>query len=81
MADKEEGDRQAGLEGEPRRRRRYVRVLDEPTRDYFPAIIPTALYLKVTQARKERRVPAGPRTMTNLFQGLLSCGYCGGENG
>lgn len=63
---------------DPEGRRRYIRVFDEPIPGYFPAIIPTALYLKVRQARKERRVPAGPRTMTNLFQGLLSCGHCGG---
>ncbi|MGH2608680.1 MAG: zinc ribbon domain-containing protein [Tepidiformaceae bacterium] len=57
---------------------RYIRVLDEPIPGYFSAIIPSALYLKVRQVRKERRVPAGPRTSTNLFQGLLVCGHCGG---
>lgn len=49
--------------------------------DYYPAIMSKEEWLLVTAARKARRTRGGVskgKQLSNLFSGLLRCGYCGG---
>lgn len=49
--------------------------------DYYPAIMSKEEWLLVAAARKSRRTRGGVskgNQLSNLFSGLLRCGYCGG---
>jgi DNA-binding CsgD family transcriptional regulator len=53
-----------------------------PVRDYYPAVIEESLFNAAQQAR-ERNLRSGRgrkgRLITNLFAGLITCGYCSGQ--
>lgn len=51
----------------------------DPIEHYYPALITKDEFLRIRQARLNRREARGARgkTYTNLFSGLLKCGYCG----
>ena len=49
--------------------------------DYYPAIMSKEEWLLAAAARKSRRTRGGVskgKQLSNLFSGLLRCGYCGG---
>lgn len=48
-------------------------------RDYFPAVVSEADFLKVQQISHSRALPSGPKgkRLSNLFTGLVYCGLCG----
>lgn len=50
--------------------------------DYYPAIMSKAEWLIIASARAGRRTRGGVskgNNLSNLFSGLLRCGYCGGS--
>ena len=52
--------------------------------DYYPAIMPKEQWQIAASARASRRMRGGVskgKHLTNLFSGLLRCGYCGGPMG
>jgi DNA invertase Pin-like site-specific DNA recombinase len=53
----------------------------EPILDYFPRIISDEIFLLATSSQQSRRVNGAGRKgvgLSNLFSGLLRCGYCQG---
>ena len=61
---------------------RDKRPTEIPVRDYYPAVIEESLFNAAQQAR-ERNLRSGRgrkgRLITNLFAGLITCGYCSGQ--
>ena len=54
----------------------------EPISDYYPKIIPREDWILINELRKARRKKGGVRKgkkLSNIFSGLLKCGYCGGS--
>jgi DNA invertase Pin-like site-specific DNA recombinase len=54
----------------------------EPISDYYPALLSKEEWLLVNSIRQQRRDRGGVRkgkSLSNLFSGLLQCGYCGGS--
>lgn len=54
----------------------------EPILDYFPRIISDEVFLLAAASQQSRRVNGAGRKgvgISNLFSGLLRCGYCGGS--
>lgn len=54
----------------------------DPIPDYYPAVVSKADFLAIRTLRTSRRVGGGARkgkTLSNLFSGMLKCGYCGGS--
>ena len=54
----------------------------EPVENYFPAVISREQFELVQKGRKSRRVSGSGRkgkNYTNLFQGVMKCGYCSGS--
>ncbi|AMP02124.1 recombinase family protein [Collimonas arenae] len=54
----------------------------EPILDYFPRIISDEIFLLATSSQQSRRVGGAGRKgvgLSNLFSGLLRCGYCQGS--
>lgn len=54
----------------------------DPIPDYFPALISREEFELVQKGRKSRRLSGAGRkgqNYTNLFQGIMKCGYCGGS--
>lgn len=54
----------------------------DPISDYFPRIISDAEYVETMQLRKARRISSIGRkgkSFSNLFSGVLRCGYCNGS--
>jgi DNA invertase Pin-like site-specific DNA recombinase len=52
--------------------------------DYYPAIMPREQWELAASARSSRRMRGGVskgKNLTNLFSGLVRCGYCGGPMG
>jgi DNA invertase Pin-like site-specific DNA recombinase len=55
-------------------------VEGNPILGYFPPVIEEALFYRVQAARSDRRVGGRGRkgkTLSNLFSGIATCGYCG----
>lgn len=53
----------------------------ETISDYYPAIMPKEEWLITASSRSSRKVRGGVskgKTLSNLFSGLVLCGYCGG---
>lgn len=53
----------------------------EPIPNYYPALMSKEEWLQHKSIRQERRSRGGARkglTLSNLFSGLLTCGYCNG---
>ncbi|MGI2109720.1 recombinase family protein [Shewanella frigidimarina] len=56
--------------------------LGDPVLDYYPQIIDEDTYLKAQIARKNRivgRGKIGKENFSNLYRGLLKCGFCDGK--
>lgn len=54
----------------------------DPIKDYYPAIMTKDEWLQHKSMRQERRSRGGARkgnTLSNLFSGLIKCGYCMGS--
>lgn len=54
----------------------------DPAPDYFPRIISDEAFVLAKAARQSRRTNSAGRkgrTYSNLFSGILRCGYCGGS--
>jgi len=61
-------------------RRRMSRPVGDPRPDYYPAIITKEEFFAVQAMREERLSRARGvkgEAFSNLFSGLLTCGYCG----
>jgi len=57
-------------------------LVGEPIADYYPAIMSRDEWLLVNAIRAGRRTRGGVskgKYLSNLFSGLLRCGYCGGS--
>lgn len=55
-----------------------------PVENYYPAVIDKSEWLLVNSLRKSRATGGGARKgkyISNLFSGLIKCGYCGGPMG
>lgn len=66
--------------GEHRPRPRNADAIERPIENYFPAVVPKALFNKANTALDARtKGAAGPRGpgVANLLQGVVFCGSCG----
>ena len=57
-----------------------IEAFGEPIPDYYPAVVRKEDFLALRQLRTSRRTAGGSRkgaTLSNLFSGMLKCGYCG----
>lgn len=74
----------AAVHGElhPQHQRDGVIVkVGEAIPDYYPSVIPKETFTLVQTQRTDRRKGSGNRKgvgLSNLFSGMLRCGYCGG---
>lgn len=53
----------------------------DPVENYYPAVVTKEDWLLLDSMRKQRRTRGGIKkgeNLSNLFSGLLKCGYCGG---
>jgi hypothetical protein len=54
----------------------------DPAPDYFPRIVSDEVFVLAKTARQSRRTNSAGRkgqTLSNLFSGILRCGYCNGS--
>jgi DNA invertase Pin-like site-specific DNA recombinase len=57
-----------------------IKPIDQPIANYYPAIIPKDEWNFVNNLRQSRITKGGVKKgkhLSNLFSGLLKCGYCG----